>query len=33
MTDGNKRKLSKLISTNPESLAKASAFAFKNLQQ
>ena len=33
MNDGNKRKLSKLISTNPESLAKASAFAFKNLQQ
>ena len=32
MNDGNKRKLSKLISANPESLAKASAFAFKNLQ-
>ena len=32
MTPGNKDKLTKLINANPESLAKASAFAFKNLQ-
>lgn len=32
MTPGNKEKLSQLINSSPESLAKASAFAFKNLQ-
>ena len=33
MNPGNKNKLSKLINASPASLAKVSAFAFKNLQQ
>ena len=32
MTLGNQRTLSKMISSNPESLSKVSAFAFKNLK-